>query len=462
MIELFYSVKGEYWLKTGPASYISLEKSDVKLHALQQGYNDTTEKNLTPFEGLLYRAQTQSVVAYAGPLAGHKAGVYERSSGQRLLVTDQCNVFAHARDAHDVSRARQPDPGCGRKSQVCAFDSSKSKAQLRNAHTHAHDTRCTSPQFTTSFIDELFVDGHEHVIGWMACAYQSLLKGDFTPGQMLALSGPPACGKSFFHYLVTELLGGRMAKPYSYLTGRTAFNGDLARAEHLVIEDEVASSDIRARRNFGSALKQFTVGEDLHVHDKGKIAFTAPTFKRLTLSVNDEPENMMILPPFDASITDKVMLLRCKDAKPVLHEDRNANKLAVARELPAFRAFLRKHRVPKRIACPRFGVTAFHNEDLLAMVSETQPETRLLSLIEEVIADTEWRGTATELEAKLRGSAFASVAGSLFYYPTACGVFLARLGAKHPDRFRALKSKGRTEWLISREKGGVILPATSS
>ena len=403
-MQLFYDTKGQYWVNTAPRSYNALEKSDVKVHAVREGSEIPCEKGLTPFESLFWRAQTQSCVVYAGPLAGHRAGLITRPSGERILVTSECNAF-------------------DRKPTAKPF------------------------RFIEGFIDALFVDGHDHVLSWLAHSVQSLLAGDFSPGQMLALAGPPACGKSFFHYLVTQLLGGRMAKPYSYLTGRTAFNGDLARAEHLVIEDEVASADIRARRNFGSGLKQFTVGEELHVHDKGKLAFTAPTFKRVTLSVNDEPENLMILPPFDASITDKVMLLRCKDAKAALHEDRQANKAEVAKELSGFTGYLLKHKTPKAIRCPRFGVQAFHNQDLLQLVAEVQPEQRLLSLIEEVFKD-DWRGTATELEMKLRNSPFAPVATSLFYYPTACGVFLSRLASKHPDRFKSVKNRGRTEWEI--------------
>jgi hypothetical protein len=413
-VKLFFDSKGQYWLKM-TSGFVALGKDDVKLHALRAGVDEKPENNLTAIESLFWRAQTFRMVAYAGPLAGHKAGPFMRTGGENILVTNQCNVF----------------------------DRPKAKGK--------------SFPFIEGVIEALFDSGHEHVIAWLSVALRSLLKGDFSPGQMLALAGPPGCGKSFFHYLVTELLGGRMAKPYQFLTGKTNFNGDLARAEHLVIEDEAASTDIRTRRNFGSMLKQFTVAEEMHVHDKGKIAFTAPTFKRLTLSVNDEPENLMILPPFDASISDKVMLLQCRDAKGVLHEDRAANKAEIAKELPAFHSFLVSHRVPKSIACPRFGVVAYHHEGLLRSVGETSPEVRLVSLIDEVLFGagkrdvSEWEGTATELEMALRNSAFAPVASSLFYYPTACGVFLSRLGQRMPDRFSFTRPKGTTVWRV---KGG--------
>jgi hypothetical protein len=416
-VNLYHSANGEYLVQTSPRSYVALDRYDVKLHAMRNGIPQETEKNLSPIDSMFYRAHTHGHVYYAGPLAGHRVGLLTRPSGEKLLVTSECNFFSF----FEV-------PGGG-------------------------GCRQQTISFIEKFLTELFVDGHEYVISWLSCAVKSLLRCDFSPGQMLALAGPPGCGKSFFHYLVTQTLGGRMAKPYPFLTGKTAFNGDLARAEHLIIEDEVASSDIRARRTFGSGLKQFTVGEEMHIHDKGKIAFTAPTYKRMTLSVNDEAENLMILPPFDASIMDKVMLLRCKDAKTVLHDSREQNKAEVAKEMPAFRRFLLKYRVPKRIACPRFGVVSFHNPDLLDMVSDTQPEHRLRQVIDEVFTET-WKGTATELEMRLRASAFAPVAHTLFYYPTSCGVYLSRLANKSPDRFSAVKVRGRTVWTI-RTCGGV-------
>ena len=411
-MNLYFDCKRQYWMELG-GRFVSLEKADVTLHAMRAGIKDKAESNLTPLESLFWRAQTFRSVSYAGPLAGHRCGELQLASGDKVLVTSECAAFERK-----LAKGK-PFP------------------------------------FIEGFMDALFVAGGEHVIGWLALALRSLVAGDFRPGQMLALAGPPGCGKSFFHVLTTELLGGRSAKPYSYLTGKTPFNGDIARAEHLVIEDEAASTDIRARRTFGAGVKQFTVAAEMFVHDKGKIAITLPTFKRLSLSVNDEPENLMILPPFDASLSDKIMLVRCKDAKPALYEDRRENMERLRKELPAFHAYLMRHRVPERIKCERFGVVAFHDPDLLDTLNENQPEARLADLIEEVFfaaskGETQWRGTATELERQLRNSAFAAVASQLFYYTSACGVFLGRLASKHPDRFRQIKRHGRVEWEIKR------------
>ena len=158
---------------------------------------------------------------------------------------------------------------------------------------------------TTSDCDQL-----PHVFGWLKVAYESLASGRNRPGQALALAGPPASGKSLAQNLFTEILGGRAAKPYRYMSGGTDFNGDLFACEHLMIEDDIGTTDIRSRRNFGTRIKEFTVNQVQSCHPKQRPAISLTPFWRLSISLNEEPENLLILPPFDESLRDKIILLK--------------------------------------------------------------------------------------------------------------------------------------------------------
>jgi hypothetical protein len=51
------------------------------------------------------------------------------------------------------------------------------------------------------------------------------------------------------------MLGGPSAKPYHYMTGKTTFNADLFRAEHLMIEDEAPYTSFHELRKFRTELK---------------------------------------------------------------------------------------------------------------------------------------------------------------------------------------------------------------
>jgi phage/plasmid-associated DNA primase len=112
------------------------------------------------------------------------------------------------------------------------------------------------------------------------------------PGQALVLVGPANGGKSLLQDIVTAILGGRQAKPSSFMTGATHFNGHLAGAEHLRISDENPLTDIRSRRNLGAQIKNICVEASQNIEDKHRTAITFKPFWRLSISLNDEPENL--------------------------------------------------------------------------------------------------------------------------------------------------------------------------
>ncbi len=105
------------------------------------------------------------------------------------------------------------------------------------------------------------------------------------------------CGKSLLQDLIRQILGGREAKPYKFMTDATRFNSNLAGAENLRIGYENPHTDIRARRNSGVQLKTFTVEESRQVEAKISRCTHAPPFSRLSISLNDDPENLLVLPP---------------------------------------------------------------------------------------------------------------------------------------------------------------------
>lgn len=410
-MKLFFDHRGAYWVKSqGGERFISLEKADAKLELERHGLaKEGYEPNLTKQDSVLWRARHFGSVKYAGPIAGYRAGVVELDSGEQVLVTTE-------------SRFWRVKPKAGK------------------------------IPFFESVIETLFDGGQENVLAWLACAVKSLERGDFAPAPMLALVGDAGCGKSFFQFLVTQLLGGRVAKPYAWLAGRTNFNEDLAQAEHLSIEDESASTDIRTRRTFGAGIKQLAVNRDLHVNGKGKLALTLPTFRRITASLNADGDHILILPPMDESIRDKVSLHRCQPAK--LFEDRLDNVAAIEKELPAIIAFLKSYRVPPALRCPRYGAKAWHDAELLQLLEESQPETKLLAIIDasDLIQSLEgWQGSATELEEVISKSNLGNQASKLFYYPAACGAYLSKLATRFPERISFSRDGTARKWTI---KGG--------
>lgn len=412
---IFFDARGNgYWLELKDR-YLPLDKASINLHLRRAGLSkEAFVGHLNQLEAALVKAQLERAVDYAGPLAGHRCGLFKTTDGAKILVTSE------------------PDPGV-----------------FSTNGKHAGDF-----PFLDQFFSELLGNQAEYALAWLKTARDSLRGETYRPGQMLALAGPSNCGKSLLQAVVTEILGGRSAKPYRYMIGETAFNAELAGAEHLQIEDEAASTDIRARRKFGASVKDFTVNSLMSIHAKGRQAVNLVTFKRLTLSVNDEPEALMVLPPLDDSLKDKIMLFRCERAE--LPADRKRIWNSVLKELPAFLTWLDKWSIPARLRqgreSKRFGVDTYHNKDLFELLSHVSPETRLLNLVDEAIKWHEedhrtWIGTAVQLEKKIRTCVFGSSVDKLFYYDTACSVYLSRLAQQHPERVSRGSSK-RAEWTI--------------
>lgn len=409
-VEVYYdSEKKTFWVQNSRGEWVDTTESALKRLLRVFGYSKdrVLDNGLTEVEQALFDIQHNQDVHYAGPLAGFPIGPRD-CCGQRILVTR----------AGTPIQAKEGD--------------------------HA---------FLAAFFADLLKDQVQNFNGWMKAALQSLRAGPpFRPGQLLGLAGPAGCGKSLLQGLITEVLGGRVAKPYRYMTGETPFNSDLFSAEHLAIEDEAASTDLRIRRFFGSQLKTMIVNEVQSYHRKSKEALPLSPFWRVSLSVNDEPENLMVLPPIDDSLRDKITLLQCHAPPNPIHGDdpgeRQRFRRRLSDELPGWVAWLMRWRIPDRMKDARYGVKAFQDPALLWELDNLAPEFRLLSLVDTAALWDQgtgyWEGTAATLERALREWDKTGEVARLLGFNTACGVYLGRLASKKPDRVTREKKAGNS------------------
>ena len=392
--------RGGFFTQDTRGEWIPFSESSVRRLLKHRQFPHITSDNEQRFhiENALIKLQTENNVAYAGPIAGFKQGLHQ-ICGQNVLVTTGPRLLVAREGRWDTFK---------------------------------------------TFVSELLGEQVRVFYGWIKAALRSLYSGPpWVPGQMLAIAGPAGCGKSLLQNLVTELLGNRSAKPYKYMIGDTDFNNDLITAEHLMIEDEAASTDLRVRRHFGSQLKNMVVNETQRLRRMRLDALTVTPFWRITISVNDEPENLAVLPPIDESIKDKITLLRAFQINPPFAADdikaRNLWRQRLSDELPAFIFWLRSYRVPTSMVNVRYGVSAFHDEEILAALRDLSPETRLLTLIDTLqpwgIDREPWEGPASELEEKLIEKDRLGRVAKLLYFSSACGTYLGRLVQQCPERF---------------------------
>ena len=427
-------VKGGGWiLQTHPERFIFADSASVKLHFKHAGVHLMPGVgNLTREEHELHQAQVKRCVDFAGPVAGWRAGLHSLNGGQSMVVTNN---------------ARLPVAKKGDWSELGEYFATL----LSPAQEQMH-----------------------FFLAWLALARQSLLRGDFRPAQMLALGGAAGSGKSFMGVVVEYLLGGRKAMPYDYMAGKTNFNGDLAEAEVLIMDDQSTETRFEARRKLGGHIKQFTVGDAMRVHHKGRKAVTIPTFRRLLCMFNSEVENIAILPPMDESLSGKIMLLLCARGK--LHVDRLKNQAMLEREAPALCHYLDNYKVPARITKPqacrcslcvnqtddadvaRFGFRTFHHPELVEALTSISPEHSLWSILTQAfhganLPDGYFEGTSEEIEIEVSKTAFNSALAGLRTFPGAVGTYLGRIASRRDGRVEKSTVNGINQWRVY-PKGG--------
>jgi hypothetical protein len=176
----------------------------------------------------------------------------------------------------------------------------------------------------------------------------------------------------------------------------------------------------------------------------------------LTITLNDEPENLMVLPPIDESVFDKITLMKANEQSMPMPTgtitEREAFWAKLISELPAFLAYLIDWQIPANMKSQRFGVTHYHHSDLVFALAELAPEHRLLSLIDGYLFGgmDQWTGTAEEFERELTStkSECRQEASKLFTFNTAAGTYLGRLAKRYPARFETLRRENHRIWTI--------------
>lgn len=388
--KLFFYDGSRYYLDT-QREFVPMDQRSVARHMKKWGLQ------LPDIESALCFIQTDRYIHFAGPLAGHPRGIHT-ASGSRLLATVSPEIIKATPGTWLTLRAVL---------EGLLDDPSTGQVQVNT------------------------------LLSWLKVARESLLINCPRPGQVLALAGPPVCGKTLLIDIIAAALGGRRANPYSYFTGRTNFNADLAGAELLAVDDEAGSTDIRSRRKLAANIKSCLFSGAVRIEGKNKTAFTFQPCWRMVMALNDEPEALLVLPPITEDIGDKITLLKChKRPLPMpAHtlDERSAFFATLKAEIPAMLAWLEAWEIPAELKDERCGVKAYHHPDILAGLLELSPEGQLTILIDTAchtgFLPLPWEGTAVALNGILTACPETSRDAEklLGQWHGATGTYLARL-----------------------------------
>ncbi len=298
-------------------------------------------------------------------------------------------------------------------------------------------------------------------------------------GLALILAGPRNCGKSLLqHLVITPLLGCRNADPGPHMFGDTDFNAELFGSEHLQMEDPAPKRGF-SRETFAEKIKGIVANNTHRFHPKGRDAVTLAPKWHLTISVNDDPETMRIIPDLRDDVTDKFILLRVQRPYdgdgfnlPTVPE-RPFFRSLIAKQLPAYAAFLRDLEIPKEYAFGRLGLVPWQNPTLAGELFTASPSGKLLSLIDETklweasIRDglPSGAGSYAEIRGELERHLTQGDEAKAFFKHQQIEKLLGKLKESNPDRVKHVRftsgpEKGRFYWQICQQPAPKTEPAS--
>lgn len=409
----YHIFKKEYYIRSHD-TWIPQSEAQTKRRLKAAGLPGRAAQGqlLSSADEMLVEIQDLNAVHYAGPLAGYRCGIHEMC-GKRILITEEAAFI-------------EPQSG---------------------------DWSVLKKTFEAILLDEEF-NQLNFFYGWLKVALSSFLGDGVMPGQVLVMAGEVGCGKSLVQNLITQILGGRAARPYQFMVGQTSFNSELFGAEHLVVEDEAPSSDNRSKRTMTSLIKQLTVNEEQRFHAKNQDALILRPKWRTSITVNDDHEALMVLPALEPGIYDKMILLQARKRQLPCPtgtvEARNNFWDMLCAQLPQFIHFiLNEFQIPDDLLSERYGITHFHHPNLVKVLGALSKEKQLLKLIDTYILGNQQEIVlrAEEIEVALRNRIGWQIK-EILSTPASCGTLLGLLHKSSPERVLPIRTSKRRKWKI--------------
>jgi len=369
--DLFYDGPANKYLVRVGKSFMTYSKLSPVITGVSRHLSDQYDEPKELMQAVRESVKNRELdggVQWHGSIAGHAQGLSKDTNDLPILIT---------------SEAKIPEPMAG--------DAPTISEIIGGAFA--------DPMATTVFMS------------WLSGRYKSVSAHCHIPSPMLVLAGEINSGKSLLAWIVAQTLGGRTANPYSAWSGGMLWNDDLVGSELLLVDDCVASTDIRNRRAFGASFKESVYPHSVQLRKRNHSSISVRPVWCVMVCCNSTPESLQIIPPLDADLADKIALLHVIGVKLPIDTSTPDGKIQlqslIRSELPAFAQQLIDWVTPDELKDSRSGVIAWRDPELSESVDAHSPSKRLEALLEAAFADYGiWHDlprdmTASEVEARL-------------------------------------------------------------
>jgi len=306
------------------------------------------------------------------------------------------------------------------------------------------------------WLDTIFGEEQlKYELAWLHYGYKGAIDGRPEKGHAHFLVGEPNCGKTLYNTTILAGLFGGHIKASEYLVGKADnFNEHLFTKFLWTVDDEAPTASRAMHTSFTAKIKEHVANNEFLMNGKFKTPGRAKWSGRLSITLNDDPVSLRILPDLDMSVKDKVMIFRMK---PFTKFTR-CFKDKITKELPYFAKFVHDFSIPDDMLDVRFGVQAYI-EDSIKEISEADsqwgPIVELLRMFRDIYfdknnsAESDWLGTTSDLMLRLAGIERAQVL-LRDVNPNKLGWGLRHLLKSGCEWVERGNTKGKNEWVIKK------------
>lgn len=416
----------QFWTKNSRGDWVSLNQSQFETFLRSKGIRKFSEgEGLSPLDIEVQRVLIEERVDFVGPLAGYRKGLQD-FQGSRLLITRELPLI---------------EPRKGEFPVFAAF--------LEGLLVQRNEDN-----------NEVLLDQRPYFNGWLQHSLKALYNGQISNGVCMVLAGEAGCGKTLLKEFTRLMMGGKEAYPYGWMTNRDNFNKSLTEAALWVVDDERSNTHTLERLKFGDEIKKLVANAAMNVRGMHKESLTLAPLRRLVICVNNEPEKLMILPPLDDDIHDKITVLRCSSFDFPMPTRTESEKRhfweSIAAELPAYIHYLiHEWELPEDMY-GRFGCVHFQHPDISNELMDVGPEGELLALIDrnfftEDFHAESWEGSASDMYRALTDEDNNLTRSERGRVPVASwiGKRLSKLQKRYPNRITHLsRTSAGGRWKI--------------
>lgn len=224
---------------------------------------------------------------------------------------------------------------------------------------------------------------------WIWHNVQSLYGEQPSTGLVLGLFGDPGTGKSLLIWILSQIFGGRVSRPFRYLAGLDGVNDDVIGSELGVLDDENYDSSPKAVEAIDHGIKQFVSVGSVRLRKHYSCPMEVSLSVRLILAANLEPDCLAALPKVRSDTEDKFLYLKIYDnpfpCPCETLEERKAFQDKLRSEFPAFINWLLNVFQPDRSELGRFGAKAWQHPAVVEELGAFDPCERTRRHLEALI-----------------------------------------------------------------------------